>query len=80
VASCSWRGSVYAPKVVLRMQVNSLPLPLYSFSVDVIACGFFWCNKTLWAKGDILTFVIPIVSDITVLFVEALGNWTHGEG
>jgi hypothetical protein len=37
----------------LRMQVNSLPLVVNSFSVDVIACGFFWCDNTLWAEGDI---------------------------
>jgi hypothetical protein len=46
----------------------------------VVAGGFFWCNNTLWAEGDIWTFVIPIVSDINVLFVEGLGNWTQCEG
>jgi hypothetical protein len=35
------------------MHVNSLPLLVNSFSVDVIARGFFWCNNTLWAEGDI---------------------------
>jgi hypothetical protein len=44
---------VYAPEVVLRMHVISLPLLVNSFSVDVIARGFFWCNNTLWAEGDI---------------------------
>jgi len=55
-SSCGFmpsEGKVYAPKVVLRMHVISLPLLVNSFSVDVIARGFFWCNNTLWAEGDI---------------------------